>query len=291
MVFLQLLINGLIAGSLNALVAAGFSLIYSTNRFVHFAHGAVAAVAAYIIFAFTVRASWPFVPSLVLTVVLTGLLGFVIFYGVYYPLRRKKSSNAILLIASIALMFLLENVLLLIFGASVQSLNTVPVQTGVDIGGASITPLQIIIIATAIALSFILWLAMRYSKFGKLMRAVADNPELAETSGVNTFRVQAWSFALGSVLAAVAGILIALELNMTPSMGTNWAVRGFTSSVVGGITSVPGAILGGYLLGLVENFGIWYLPSGWKEGIAFAVLLIFLLIRPQGILGIRRSTR
>ena len=132
---------------------------------------------------------------------------------------------------------------------------------------------------------------MKHTKFGTVLRAVADNPELARISGINPDRVFAQSFMLGSAIAGVAAILVALEQNIEPIMGTNLIVKGFTGAIIGGATSVPGAVLGSYLLGLVENFGIWFLPSGWKDAIAFALLFVFLLWRPTGIMGIYKGPR
>lgn len=291
MIFWQLLINAIIAGSFNALVASGFSLIYSTNRFVHLAHGAIVAVGAYFLYTLTATLGWPFGISIMLTLAGTGLIGVGVYYTIYLPLRRRKSSRTILLIASIALMFLLENILLLVFGAGVKAIPAVPAEQGLVIGSASITPFQIIIILVAVSIFVLLFLFMRYARFGKIMRAVADNPELAELTGIPTSRVNAFSFFIGSALAAVAGIAIGIEYGLSPHIGTNWAVRGFSASIIGGIASVPGAVLGGYLLGLVENFGIWYLPSAFKEGVTFGLLILFLLFRPNGIWGISKGTR
>ena len=123
------------------------------------------------------------------------------------------------------------------------------------------------------------------------MRAVADNLELAKINGINTKKVQYIGFGIGSALAGLAGVLIALEQNVNPTMGTGLMLKGFTGAIIGGITSLPGAVLGSYLLGIIENFGIWYLPSGYKDAIAFVLLLLFLLVRPQGILGIKKGVR
>ena len=119
------------------------------------------------------------------------------------------------------------------------------------------------------------------------MRAVADNKEMAEVVGISSERIYSLAFVVGSAIAGVAGILVGLEQNLEPMMGTNLMIKGFTGAIIGGIGSVPGAILGSFLLGFAENFGIWFLPSGYKDAIAFVILFIFLLFKPQGILGIR----
>lgn len=291
MIAFQLLLNGLIAGSIYALVATGFSLIYSTNRFVHFAHGTTVTVSAYVLLTFFSIIGLNFYVAALLTIAVAALLGWVMYRVLYLPLQRKKSSNAILLVASIGLMILLENLMLLIFGADVKTLNFLMVRKGLEIGGAVITPLQIVIIATALVLLILLWLFISRAKLGKAMRAVADNPELARITGINTERVAAQSFALGSAIAGVAAILVALEQNIEPVMGTGLIIKGFTGAIIGGVTSLPGAVLGSYLLGLVENYGIWWLPSGYKDAIAFVLLFAFLLWRPTGILGINKGVK
>lgn len=290
-IFLQLLFNGIIAGSIYALIASGFALIYSATRFVHFAHGTVAAAAAFILYTLFSLLGLNFYLAAVLTVLLTALLGAFCFAALYRPLMKKNSSNAILLIASLGLMILLENALLLIFGADVKTIGFLEVAKGIEIFGAIITPLQVVIVSVSLVLLILLQLFVKKTLFGKKMLAVADNPDLADISGINAKHIQYAGFAIGSALAGVAGILIGLEQNVEPIMGTTLIVKGFTGAVIGGAASLPGSVLGSYLLGLVENFGIWYLPSGYKDAIAFVLLLVFLLFRPQGILGISKGVR
>lgn len=291
MIFSQLLANGLIAGAIYALVAAGFSLIYSTNRFIHLAHGAVVTVCGYLLFTLVSLRGLNFYAAALLVIVFGALFGLVLYKLVYLNLKKRGAGSAILLIASIGLLIGLENLVLLIFGANVKTVGVIRVSRGIEVLGAVITPLQIVIIISAFALLAGLWLFVRFARLGKTMRAVSDNPELAKISGINTNRVCAQSFVVGSALAGFAAVLIALEQNLEPLLGTPLIIKGFTGAIIGGATSLPGAVLGSYLLGLVENFGIWYLPSGWKDAIAFGLLFIFLLWRPMGILGISRGIR
>lgn len=291
MIFFQLLINGLIAGSIYALVAAGFSLIYSTNRFIHLAHGAVVTASGYFLFVLFTRFSVNFYLAAILAVGFGGAVGWLMYKLVYRPLERRGSSSAVLLIAGVGLLILLENLILLTFGAGVKTTGLIRVSRGVEFFGAIITPLQIVIIISSFILLILVWSFVRYSKLGKTMLAVADNPELAKISGINTEIIYSQSFLIGSAIAGFAGILVALEQNLEPLMGTPLIIKGFTGAIIGGITSLPGAVLGSYLLGAVENLGIWYLPSGWKDAIAFGLLFVFLLFRPSGILGISKGIR
>ena len=130
---------------------------------------------------------------------------------------------------------------------------------------------------------------MKKTKLGKAMRAVADNKEAAEIVGISTEKIYAWVFIIGSAIAGAAGILVGLEQNLEPTMGTNLMIKGFTGAIIGGIGSIHGAILGAFFLGIVENFGIWFLPSGYKDAIAFTILLAFLLFMPYGILGVKKE--
>ena len=285
----QSTVNGIIAGSIYALVASGFSLIYSTNKFMHFAHGSSVVVSGYILHTLFSLIGIPFYLSALLTILLSGLFGLLLYRAIYLPLQNKKASNVILLIASIALLMLFQNLIQMIFGAKVRSIGHVEIAKGINILGAIITPLQLVIVFISLLLFILLFLFMKKTKLGRNMRAVSDNKELASIIGINNKRISDYSFILGSCLAGVAGILIGLEQNLYPTMGTMLMIKGFTGAVIGGITFVPGAIIGSYLLGLVENLGILYLPSGYKDAIAFALLFIFLLVRPAGLFGIQKG--
>ena len=286
---LQLFLNGLIAGAIYSLVASGFSLIYSTNKFAHFAHGATIAFSAYMFYALFSLWHIELWASIILSLGLGAALGYVMNFLVYSRLRKQKASALIQLVASVALLILIESLILLFFGADVKTIDLIKVGKGLELFGAIITPLQIFIIIVAVVLLGLLYFFMKHTKLGKAMRAVADNKDVAEIVGISAKKIFAWSFVVGSLIAGVVGILISLEQNLEPLMGTNLMIKGFTGAVVGGIASVPGAILGSFLLGFAENFGVLFLPSGYKDAIAFVLLFVFLLFRPQGLLGIKRS--
>ncbi len=287
--WLQILINGLIAGAIYALVAAGFSLIYSTNKFVHFAHGATVAFSAYMFYMLFSMFGIDLWLSVILALALGALLGYGMNFLVYQRLRERKASPLIQLVASVALLILIESIILMSFGADVKSIDLIKVAKGMEFFGAIITPLQLGIVIVALILLGVLYIFMKKTKLGKAMRAVADNKDAAEIVGISAKRIFAWSFVVGSLIAGVAGILVGLEQNLEPMMGTNLMIKGFTGAIVGGISSVPGAILGSFVLGFAENIGIWFLPSGYKDAIAFVILFVFLLFRPQGLLGVKRS--
>lgn len=289
MVWLQVLVNGLIAGAIYALVALGFSLIYSTNRFMHFAHGAVVALGAYLVFLFFSVLKFDFWLAVLATVVLSALMGGLLNELFYKPLRQRKASSAILLIASVVLLIVLESFILLFFGADVKTIGFLPIEKGVEIAGAIITPLQMVVIAVSVLLFIGLFLFLKKTRLGKALRAVADNPQTAEVFGISSEKMFSYSFLIGSAIAGLAGILVGLEQNLAPTMGTNLVIKGFTGAVIGGVGNVPASVLGSFLLGIVENFGILFLPSGYKDAIAFVILFLFLIVRPQGLLGIKKG--
>ncbi len=283
--FNQLFVNGLIAGAIYSLVASGFSLIYSTCKFVHFAHGVTIAFSAYFLYFFFSVLSLNFWLSVILAIIFAAVLGLLMNVIVYRRLRKRKTSNVILLIASFALLIFLESLILMLFGADVKTIGYIKIAKGLEIFGAIITPLQIFIVATSFVLLIALFFLMKKARIGKAMRAVADNKEVAEVVGISSEKIYNYSFIIGSAIAGVAAVLVSLEQNLEPTMGTGLMLKGFTAAIIGGIGSVPGAILGSFLLGFSENFGIWFLASGYKDAIAFVILFVFLLVRPQGILG------
>ncbi|MFA7010822.1 MAG: branched-chain amino acid ABC transporter permease, partial [Bacilli bacterium] len=287
-IILQLLVNGLVAGAIYSLVSSGFSLIYSVNKFVHFAHGAVIAFSAYVLYYLFSTLGISFWFAVVLSLIFSALLGYATNELIYKQLRKRKSSPVILLVSGLGFLIFLESLILIFFGADVKVINLIKVTKGLEFMGAIITPLQIVIILVSIALLIFLFIFMKKFKLGKAMRAVSDNKEVAEIVGISSEKIYSWSFIIGSAIAGIAAVLIGLEQNLEPTMGTNLMIKGMTASIIGGIGSVPGAILGSFLLGILENFGIWFLPSGYKDAIVFTLLFIFLLFRPQGLLGIKR---
>ncbi len=181
----------------------------------------------------------------------------------------------------------IQNLLQLLYGAQILTLRTGPVKEGHHVLGAVITDVQILILVVCCVLFAGLWLFVQRTKLGKAMRAVSDDPIAAGVVGIYPEKIIFFSFAIGSMLAGVAGILISLETNIEPTMGMNAILKGIIASIIGGIGSIPGALFGGLFLGLAENLGIWKIQAGWKDCIAFAVLIIFLLLRPSGIFGVK----
>lgn len=283
----QLILNGFIAGSIYALIALGFTIIYRTVKFFHFAHGVVYTAGAYMAYTLFISLKLNPIFSFFLSIVLAALLGIFIDRFVYQPFRKHDAPNLVYLIASFGVFIFIQNLLQLIYGAQILTLKTGPVKEGHHFLGAVITDIQILIIVIGSLLFWASWLFVKETKLGKAIRAVADDPIGARVVGINSERVIVAAFAIGSALAGAGGILISLETNIEPTMGFTAILKGIIASIVGGIGSIPGALLGGLFLGLAENLGIWKIQAGWKDTIAFGILIIFLLIRPSGIMGIK----
>ena len=287
----QLILNGIIAGSIYALIAIGFTVIYRTVKFFHFAHGVVYTAGAYFAYTLIISLHLSFAFSFFLSIVVAAILGVAIDRSVYYPLRQQNASNLIFLLASFGVFIFLQNLIQLIYGAQILTIRTGPIKEGHHFLGAVITDIQIVILAVSVILMILLWLFIQRTRLGKAMRAVSDDPIAANVVGINPERIIRSSFAIGSALAGAAGILISFETNIEPTMGFSALLKGIIASIIGGIGSIPGAVLGGFFLGLAENLGIWKISAGWKDCIAFVILIIFLLIRPWGILGTKSARK
>ena len=297
MIFSNLIIS-LISASIYSLIALGFALIYRTVKFFHLAHGGVYTAGTYAAYSTFMALQKGGKSSILLNLaiatlvgmVVAGSLGVLIDRIVYYPLRKRFASDLIILLASFGVFVFIQNLIQIIYGAQILTMRTWPVKEGHTILGAVITNVQIAIIITSLVVMVLLWLFVQKTKFGKAIRAVSDDPIGASVVGINPEKTILIVFFIGSALAGLAGTLISLETNMEPSMGLNAILKGIIATIIGGIGSFPGAVLGGFLLGFAENFGVWLIPAGWKDTIAFAILIVFLLFKPDGILGTKIRT-
>jgi branched-chain amino acid transport system permease protein len=283
----QAIIYGLIAGSVYALIALGFALIFSAARFFNFAHGAVFTAGAYLNYALFVGLRLPFWLSATLSVCLAALLGLGFEFGVFQRIRQRGGNSLILLIASLGLLILSQNLIALAFGNDTRIVRSALVEEGVSFLGARVTGIQAAIALTSLLLVLATAALLRWTKMGTALRAVANDPELATTKGIESQKIIYFTYLLGSALGAVAGIMVSLDVNMNPTMGFEALLYGIVAVIVGGLGSIYGAYLGGLLLGLAQHLGVWYIRSEWKEAIAFAVMILFLLLRPRGIFGKR----
>jgi branched-chain amino acid transport system permease protein len=285
--FPQLLVNGLIAGGTYALAAIGYTMVYSILKFINFAHGSVAMVGAYIAFFLSMRfLHLPFFLAFILSMVFTALIGVVIERVAYRPLRASPKMAT--LTTAIAVSFVLDAAVMILLGADIKS-YALPVVRGYQVGPVLITPIQGIIIVSSVVFMAALYILLTYTKLGKAIRAVADDMRLAEVSGLNANLMISVVFAIGSALAAASGMLIGMDTNLQPTMGFIITVKAFAAVVLGGLGNVYGAIVGGFVIGIVENLGVWVIPPVWKDTIAYGILILVLFVRPAGLFGNKES--
>jgi branched-chain amino acid transport system permease protein len=281
----QLLINVLIATGITTLVALGFALIYQTTHFFDFAYGIVLTTGAYATFFGKEWLHLPLTIAALFAALFSGLLGYAIECFVYRPIRRRGATPLTLLIASLGLYTVLQNLISLIFGDTTRTLGSGTVASSLVLLGARITPIQLIIVTVSLTLVILVAVLLKKTRIGLSIRAVANNPILAEVSGIESNQVIAATSALGAVLAGIAGVLIALDIDITPTMGMNAMIMGVVAAIIGGVGSIPGVLLGALLLSFAQNLGATLIGFQWQDTIAFIILLAFLLLRPQGFLG------
>jgi len=295
--FFQELVNGVTTGALYSLVALGFSMVYGVLKLLNFAHGDLYMVGAYI--GFFVIQWFGGAAHLTIPVPLLLLIMFVLAAGVvgglgvamerfaYRPLRDAPRIAP--LITAIGISFFLESAALLLFGAQYRVYNTaefISLSSGIQIGSVTIDSVQIMVLVLGIALMAGLRLLVNRTKLGKQMRAVAADREAAEMLGINVNFVITVTFFLGSALAGVAGVMGGLLFNqVTSTIGFIAGLKAFTAAVVGGIGSIPGAMLGGLLIGLAESFVTGYISSTYTNLLVFGLLIVVMLVRPSGLLG------
>ena len=287
--FAQLLVNGLIAGGTYALAAVGYSMVYGALKFINFAHGSVAMVGAYIALILVMsRYHLSIVAAVLFSMVLTALLGVIIEMVAYRPLRNAPKLAS--LTTAIAVSFVLDAAVMIVLGADIRTFN-LPAQRGYQIGPVFITPVQAVIVATSLLAMGVLYVLLNRTRLGKAIRAVADDVQLSEVSGINSNLVISAVFAIGSALAAASGALIGLDTNLQPTMGFIITVKAFAAVVLGGLGNVYGAIVGAFIIGLAENLGVWFIPPVWKDTIAYGVLIAIIFLRPSGIFGKKEETQ
>ena len=285
MIFLDHLINGLSLGSIYAIIALGYTMVYGIAKMLNFAHGDVIMVGAYIAFCGLQYWGVPPLLAILLAMVVCTVLGITIEGLAYRPLRQATSLAV--LITAIGMSYLLQNIALMIWGANPKSFPTTFINgSSIRLGQLNISTAAIITILANVVIMVGLTLFTSRTKLGKAMRCVSEDRGAAELMGINVNRTISLTFAIGSALAAIAGILLCSSYPiLQPTTGSMPGIKAFTAAVFGGIGSIPGAMLGGILLGVIEIFGKAYISTELGDAIVFAVLIIVLLVKPAGLLG------
>ena len=289
--FLQYLINGISLGSVYAIIALGYTMVYGIAKMLNFAHGDVIMVGAYVIFTIISTMGYPPIVGVVVAVALCTVLGITIERIAYKPLRNASSSLAVL-ITAIGVSYFLQNMALIIFGANTKSFNSIVDFGPFTIGGITISGESLVTVISCIAIMLILTAFINKTKAGQAMLAVSEDKGAAVLMGINVNGTIALTFAIGSGLAAIAGALLCSAYpSLSPYTGSMPGIKAFTAAVFGGIGSIPGAFIGGILLGVIEIFGKAYISSQLSDAIVFAVLIIVLIVKPSGILGKNRQEK
>ena len=287
MSFLSYLINGISLGSVYAIIALGYTMVYGIAKMLNFAHGDVIMVGGYIALISTTIFGCPPLLGVLVAVVFCTVLGVVIERVAYRPLRNASSSLAVL-ITAIGVSYLLQNLALLIFGANTVSFHSVVPVPALTLAGGKLTISgeTIVTILSCIVIMIGLTLFINRTKSGQAMLAVSEDKGAAQLMGINVNKTIGLTFAIGSGLAAVAGVLLCSAYpSLNPYTGSMPGIKAFVAAVFGGIGSIPGAMIGGILLGIIEILGKAYISSQLADAIVFAVLIIVLLVKPTGILG------
>lgn len=287
MSFITYLINGISLGSVYAIIALGYTMVYGIAKMLNFAHGDVIMVGGFAVFTIVTTLGLPPVVGIIVAVVVCTVLGLTIERIAYKPLRNAASSLAVL-ITAIGVSYLLQNVALLIFGANTKSFTSVITVPDLKLaeGAIVITGETIVTIISCIVIMLVLTFFVNKTKAGQAMLAVSEDKGAAQLMGINVNGTIALTFGIGSALAAIAGVLLCSAYpSLTPYTGAMPGIKAFVAAVFGGIGSIPGAMIGGILLGVIEIFGKAYISSQMADAIVFGVLVIVLLVKPTGILG------
>lgn len=283
--FLTYLINGLSLGSVYAIIALGYTMVYGIAKMLNFAHGDVIMVGAYVCFFMLTKFNIPIILSIFIAIVVCLILGIVIEKLAYKPLRSASSLSV--LITAIGVSYLLQNSAQLLWTSNNRIFpNVFAGSISLFNGKFSITYLSIITICTCLVIMLVLTWFIKNTKLGLAMRACSENKDASKLMGINVDKTISLTFAIGSGLAAIASFLFAAQYpSVTPTLGSMPGIKAFTAAVFGGIGSIPGAFLGGLILGLLETFSNAYISTQLSDIIVFACLIVVLLIKPTGLLG------
>ncbi len=285
----QLAVTGLALGAMYALVALGYHITWATSRTMNFSQGQTVMVGAVVAYALHVAAGWPFLPALAVTLLASAAFGVLVERVAVRPFFR--SASPVWLLSTIACGIIAENVAMLLFGKDARAFPSALATRPVLLAGAGVYPQELLLPVAGLALMGAVQLFYHRTFYGKQLKAVAWNPEAAGLVGVHVPRAVMTAYALSSLLAGAAGVLLAPLLNVAATMGTLIGLKAFAVAIIGGLDSAGGIVLAGFLYGLVESTVAGYVSTGAREIVGFAVVILMLIVRPRGLLGARPSRR
>jgi len=288
--FLQQIINALRIGSIYAVIAIGYTMVYGIVKLINFAHGEIMVFGAYFAFLLAAYSGLSFIYILIISMALTALLGLIVEKIAYAPLRKAPRLSA--LITAIGMSFLLQNLMLLIFGSQPKKMPELISMKPFTVGSLKVDSITIITVGLSVLFMILLQLFIKNTKPGKAMRAVSEDKDASALMGINVNGIISLTFAIGSALGALGGILYAIAFTQIyPTMGIMPGLKAFVAAVLGGIGIMPGAMLGGFMIGMAETLTKAYISTTWADGIVFSILIIVLLVKPAGLLGKNRKDK
>ena len=290
----QILVNALITGSLYALIAVGFSLTYGVLKILNFSHCHLMMAGAYLFYFFFAELEFGLVLSALCSATASIILASIVFFLFIRPFEGR--SILLPLVSTLGCATILESLVAIFFGVNVKSLSAGWLSESIEIGSIFVTPLQLLIISTAIIISVVLAIILQFTPFGRQVRAVSERATAAESIGITPVRVRFTVFSAAVLLTILGGILVGFESNLTPTMGQSFILKAVAASVLGGLGNVWGTLAGSFILGFIENIAVgidiggFSLPASYKDSFAFFVILFVLLLRPNGIFSMRRRS-
>ena len=287
--FLQQLVNGITLGGVYALIAVGYTMVYGVIQLINFAHGEIYMLGAFLTYTMVTALGLPFFAAFVLTILFCSCFGIILDFVAYRPLRKAPRLAA--LITAIGMSIFLQNLALMIWGSQIKSyprevLPAIFLKPALSFGEVTLTWLQVFILSITVLCMIILHLIIHRTKIGTAMRAISQDKTTSALMGIGVNRVISFTFAIGSAMGGMAGVLVGLYYNAVfPTMGYIAGIKAFAAAVLGGIGSVPGAMLGGGVLGIAEVMGAGYISSEYRDGISYAVMIAVILFKPSGLIG------
>jgi branched-chain amino acid transport system permease protein len=285
--FLQFIVNGIITGSLIAIMAIGFWFIYRATNLFHIAHGAVYAAAAYIFYSFYFSLGYSLLLSFFLSLISGAIFGLVIYFVVYRPLEGKNASAGIKFISSLAIYIFVVNVIALLYGNETKILSE-GLSESLSLGNVILTKIQVNQFLSFLALFIVSYIFVQKTKAGRAIRAIGDNPLLFKAIGLNEKRVKMMVFSIGSAIAALASLLTGLDVGIDPHIGMFALLNAVVAVIIGGIKRLEGVVFGAFLIGIMQNLIIWQFSARWESAVTFLILITVLLYKSGGLFVVKR---
>jgi len=284
---LQFLVNGIISGSLIAIMAIGFWFIYRSTNIFHIAHGAVYTASAYVFYSLYISEGNPLLLSFLLSLILGALLGLSMYFAVYRPLEKKDASAGVKFISSLAIYIFIVNVIALVYGNETKILSE-GLSESISFGNIILTEIQLYQFLSLLILFILSYFFVQGTKAGRAIRAIGDNPLLFKAIGLNERWAKGMVFVIGSAIAAIASVLTGLDVGIDPHIGMFALLNAVVAVIIGGIKRLEGVVLGAFLIGIIQNLVIWKFSARWESAVTFFILVIVLLYKSGGLFVVKK---